>query len=813
MSYDFKSVEAKWQRSWAENPYFKTNATGSGKKYYCLDMFPYPSGSGLHVGHWKGYVFSDVYARIKLLQGYNVLHPMGWDAFGLPAENAALKEGVHPKDNTEKNIKTFKRQLAHIGAIYDWDKEVNTTDPCYYKWTQWIFLQMFKANLAYEDNLPINWCTSCKTGLANEEVVNGCCDRCGSPTEQKPIRQWVLKITEYAEKLLQGLEKLEWPEKVKLMQQNWIGKSNGLVFTAAVKDTDLTIQTFSAHFESFAADTFVVVAPDHPRLEALLEGVENKGEILAYAQKMINERKADVNPEPDGIFTGRYIIDPVSHEDLPIWVANFALAHYGTGMVKCSAHDERDFAFAKKFGIPLKPVLFPADPDHAERVRNLEECYTDMVNGILAAPAPFSGKRAGECRDAIIDYCERNGLAQRKTSYKLRDWVFSRQRYWGEPIPLIHCNTCGVVPVPEEQLPVKLPDVENYEPTGTGESPLAAIDEWVNTPCPQCQQPAKRETNTMPQWAGSCWYFLRYPNPMLTDKPFDSADMKYWMPVDLYVGGIEHAILHLLYARFYTKVLYDLGHISFDEPFAKLFNQGMVCMKSPTSGRVEKMSKSKGNVVNPDDIVQELGSDTLRMYMLFMGPPEMDTEWQDDSIKGVRSFLNRLWSFLIKPTTILPIGKNADDATKRRFHQFLKDYQERLAGYRVNTAVASVMEWLNDATAANMQLDYELTEMLLTAVSVMVPHMASELLEQVIGKKLQDCSWPTYDADLAEVHEVEIAVQVNGKLRGTVKARKGIDQATLEPLARQAAEKYLESMQVVKVIYVQDRLMSFVVKA
>ncbi len=556
----------------------------------------------------------------------------------------------------------------------------------------------------------------------------------------------------------------------------------------------------------------MVIAPEHQLLPKLLEGIENKQEILDYCQEIINKRKLDMDPEPEGIFTGRYILDPVSNTELPIWVANFAIAHYGTGIVKCSAHDERDFKFAKKYGIKLNPVLFPADKAEAERVKNLEYCYSDMADGILTAPAAFAGKRSGDCREAIIKYCEKEGLAQPKTTYKLRDWVFSRQRYWGEPIPLVHCKTCGVVPVPEDQLPIVLPEVENYQPTGTGESPLAGIDAWVNTPCPQCQGPAKRETNTMPQWAGSCWYFLRYPNPEINDKIFDQKDMQYWLPVDLYVGGIEHAILHLLYARFYVKVLYDLGHLSFDEPFNKLYNQGMVCMKSSISGRVEKMSKSKGNVVNPDDIVRELGSDTLRMYMLFMGPPEMDTEWQDDSIKGVRSFLNRLWAHLTNPAHVLGKGQVADNPTKKRFHQFLKDYQDRLAGYRVNTAVASIMEWLNDVQSNKMQLDHELLEMLLVSMSVMVPHFASELVEKLLGKQLANCTWPSYDAKLAEVNDVEIAIQVNGKLRGTIIVLKNSDQATVEVFARKQIEKYLEGVEVLKVVYVPNRLMSFVVR-
>lgn len=816
MSYEFKAIEAKWREAWKKNPYFKTRNDRSGKKYYCLDMFPYPSGSGLHVGHWKGYVLSDVYARIKLLQGYNVLHPMGWDAFGLPAENDAIKKGIQPKIGTAKNIAVFKEQLAHIGAIYDWDKELDTTDPKYYKWTQWIFLQMFKAGLAYEEETPINWCPSCLTGLANEEVVNGGCERCGTSVIPKKVRQWILRITSYAEKLLEGLDRLDWPEKVKLMQRNWIGKSEGLMFTAPVKDTNLTLQTFSAHFEAFAADTFVVIAPDHAFLPELLEGVPNKAQILDFCQKIIQkrgERGKEEEIEPEGIFTGRYIVDPIGNGDLPIWVASFAIKDYGTGIVKCSAHDERDFAFAKKYNIPLKAVLIPEnDPEKAARVLAFEECYTDMKEGILHEPTAFAGKRAGDCRQEIIEYCIAQNYAVPKVSYKLRDWVFSRQRYWGEPIPLVHCTSCGVVPVPENQLPIQLPEVEHYQPTGTGESPLAGIHEWVNTTCPSCSGPAKRETNTMPQWAGSCWYFLRYPNPNENDIFGSAEDMKYWMPVDLYVGGIEHAILHLLYARFYIKVLHDLGHLPFDEPFKQLFNQGMVCKKSETTGRVEKMSKSKGNVVNPNDIVEELGSDTLRMYMLFMGPPELDTEWQTESIRGIRSFLNRLWDFLTNPAHVLASGHKADEKSQRRFHQFLKAYQERVDQFKVNTAVAAVMEYLNDMQSEKLVFDQAMLEQFLVALSIMIPHFTSELIEQLLGKQLSECSWPSFNEELAYVNEVEIAVQVNGKLRGAIQATRGAVQADIEAAARQAIEKWLENVTVVKVIFVADRLINFVIR-
>lgn len=782
MNYDFKAVEKKWREYWQKNPYFKMKNDPKKKKFYCLDMFPYPSGSGLHVGHWKGYVLSDVQARVKFLSGYDVLHPMGWDAFGLPAENDAIKKGIHPKIGTAKNIANFKKQLAHIGAIYDWDKEVNTTDPDYYKWTQWIFLQMYKAGLAYQADRPINWCPKCLTGLANEEVAGGgACERCGTQTTQKQIRQWVLKITEYAEKLLAGLDSVQWPEKVKLMQENWIGKSIGAKVTFKAERTALhlpgekiiTLTAFTTRPDTLPGVTFVAVAPDH-ELVSQLTTEDRRAEITAYqeaAAKLSDlDRMADTQ-ERTGCFTGSYAINPLTEEEIPVYIANYVLKQYGTGIIMgVPAHDERDFDFAKRHELPIVEVKEPF---------------------VLQEGCVF---------------------AQPHVTYKLRDWVFSRQRYWGEPIPLIHCPACGVVPVPENQLPITLPEVENYQPTGTGESPLAGIDWWVNTTCPQCGGKAKRETNTMPQWAGSCWYFLRYPNPQLSDKPFDPADMKHWLPVDLYVGGIEHAILHLLYARFYVKVLYDLGHLPFHEPFTQLFNQGMVCMKSTITGRVEKMSKSKGNVVNPDDIVEEMGSDTLRMYMLFMGPPELDTEWQADSIRGVHNFLKRLWTYLTNPAHLLPDGKTAEIAVRKRFHRFLKAYQERINDFKPNTAVAALMEYLNDVEAGKMAFDRDLLENFLVAISVMVPHFASELLELLLGKQLEHCVWPTVDLDLAQVNEVEIAIQVNGKLRATLTTAKGAERDIIEKSASSLIERWLEGKSIVKVIFVPDRLINFVIK-
>jgi len=624
----------------------------------------------------------------------------------------------------------------------------------------------------------------------------------------------VLKITDYADKLLTGLDKLDWPEKVKLMQKNWIGKSKGLIFKNPVKDSDMVLETFSAHFEAFKADTFLVIAPDNPLLDELIKDVPNKKEIKEFCKRVLDER-ATKDPgeiEPKGIFTGKYTVDPVGNGNLPIWVASFAIADYGTGIVKCSVHDERDFAFAKKYNIPLKVVLVPEDPELRKQVEDLQVCYTDMVNGILLEPKEFEGKRAGDVRQDIITYCVDHNLAREKTSYRLRDWIFSRQRYWGEPIPLIHCESCGVVPVPEDQLPVELPDVENYKPTGTGKSPLAVIDEWVNTTCPTCGKPAKRETNTMPQWAGSCWYFLRYPNPNLADKAFDKKDLAYWMPVDLYIGGIEHAILHLLYARFWIKVLHDQGYLPFDEPFKHLFNQGMVLKFSEKSGHVEKMSKSKGNVVNPDDIVQKYGSDVLRMYMMFMGPPELDCEWQDTGLEGIKRFANRFWRYMTDKQTILPEGQKEDEAATRRVHIFLRNFQDRLAHFKPNTAISALMEWLNDATAKKMKLSKDSVEKILASLSVLAPHMASELLEQLLNKKLDDCTWPTYDPALTVSDTVTIVVQVNGKVRANIEVAKNTDKETIIAESQKAGAKWLEGKEVVKIIVVPNRLVNFVIK-
>ncbi|MBP7854764.1 leucine--tRNA ligase, partial [Candidatus Babeliales bacterium] len=602
-------------------------------------------------------------------------------------------------------------------------------------------------------------------------------------------------------------------------QENWIGKSTGLIFTSPVQDLDFNIQTFSAHFEACFADTFVVIAPDHPLLAKLLQGIANRSEIEAVCQQILQkriEKKYNEN-EVEGIFTGRYIIDPLGNGRLPIWVASYAMSDYGTGIVKCSAHDTRDFTFAKKYNIPLKigmvpPVKNEKDEIFKQRVLNQEICYTDMQNGILVEPAQFAGRVCFQATDDIVAYLIEKKLAEPKITYRLRDWVFSRQRYWGEPIPLIHCKQCGVVPVPENELPVLLPDVKNYEPTGTGESPLAGIDHWVNTVCPECKGQARRETNTMPQWAGSCWYFLRYPNPQYSDAAFDPETLKYWLPVDLYVGGVEHAILHLLYSRFYVQFLHDAGYLSFDEPFTHLFNQGMVCKYSEKSGAVEKMSKSKGNVVNPDEIVQVYGSDVLRMYMLFMGPPELDCEWQDSGIEGIKRFAQRLSTFLSKPETLLPVGQTQDVAATKRLNSLIYEISQRLAHFKPNTALAAFMEWLNDAIGQSMRFDHASMQSILSALSIFAPHMACELLETILKKDLKECSWPSYDASMLVADSVTYAVQVNGKLRATLHIAANADRALVESQAKQLVFKWLQDRMLIKVIFVQNRMINFVIK-
>jgi len=807
-----KDFEKKWQEKWEEGKiYAAQNDDPNRSKKYILDMFPYPSGDGLHVGHFKGYVASDIISRYYRLKGFNVLHPMGWDAFGLPAENYAIKTGIHPKITTVQNISNIKRQMQIVGLSYDWSREIDTTSPEYYKWTQWIFLKLFEHGLAYEDEVPINWCPKDKTGLANEEVVNGCCERCGTKVERKVIRQWILRITKYADRLIEDLNGLDWPEFIKEMQVNWIGKSHGLIFTAPVKDTNLTLQTFSAHFEAFTADTFVVIAPDHPFLKTLVKGTEKEQEVLDFAKKILDkrlERGFDEEKESEGIFTGRYISDPVGNGDLPIWVASFALADYGTGIVKCSVHDERDFKFAKKYGIRLKPVLLPEDRQLRKQVENLEVCYTDMINGILSEPSEFAGRKAGEVRQEIVEYVQKKGLAKPQVQYKLRDWLFSRQRYWGEPIPLVHCEKDGIVAIPESELPLKLPEVEKYEPTGTGESPLAGITEWVNTTCPKCGGPAKRETNTMPQWAGSCWYYLRFADPKNTEKLISKDIEKYWLPVDWYIGGAEHAVLHLLYSRFWHKFLFDIGAITTKEPFQKLTSVGLVLAEGG-----QKMSKSKGNVVTPETIINEYGADSLRVYESFMGPFDNTISWDPKSINGVYKFLSRVWEIImrhdgeISDKQSLPEGKVVEGGLNRLINKVGSDIENM----KFNTSVAAMMEFLN--LSFKNGLTKEQKKKFLIILAPFAPHITEELWSQ-IGRSfsVHQEKWPEVSGEFLEEEEVTIVIQVNGKVRDSFVLPKNVSEKEVLEKA-QGSEKVTKFLtgEIKKTIFVSAKILNIVI--
>ena len=806
-NYSPGEIEPKWREYWISNSLHEAKDDDPRPKYYCLDMFPYPSGSGLHVGHWRSYVLPDCWSRYKWLRGFKVLHPMGWDAFGSPAENDAIQKGIHPAVSTQRNVENFKRQLHEIGAMYDWSREINTTDPGYYKWTQWIFVKMFKAGLAYKTFMPVNWCPSCKTGIANEDVVNGRCERCGTEDAKKELNQWMLRITKYADRLLTGLEKLDWPEKVKTMQTNWIGRSEGAEVTfiaIAANGTEHPLNIFTTRPDTLFGATYMVMAPEHPLVKALTSA-EQAQAVDAYVEQVKSERDVDraARTEKTGVFTGAYAINPVNNEKIPIWIADYVLMAYGTGAIMAvPAHDERDYEFAKTFGLEIREVI-SSTPGVAEKAF--------IGEGTMINSGRFTGTPSAEGRKAIVKWLEEKGLGRATVNYKLRDWVFSRQRYWGEPIPIIHCSiNCGLVPVPEEDLPVGLPDVERYQPTGTGESPLAAIHDWVNTRCPNCGGPAKRETDTMPQWAGSSWYFLRYASPRAEDALITEKGRE-WLPVDMYVGGVEHAILHLLYARFFTMFLHDIGVVDFDEPFSRLFNQGMITYVGK-SGKAEKMSKSKGNVVNPDPLVRDFGCDSLRMYELFVGPPELDAEWSDHGIEGVYRFLKRAWHWVLMHNgrwTAAPSEK-----ILRSRHVLIKNVTERLETFRMNTIVSSFMEFVNDIASTNEPPDKETIEAFLTALAPFAPHFSEELWQRTGHKPsifLQ--KWPAWDEAYTKSEKVTVAVQINGKLRGTILVQAEAPEATVLETATKdpAITRYLDGKQIRKKIYVKNRILNLVV--
>ena len=805
--YNHREIEEKWRKEWEAHPVNVND--GKKPKYYCLDMFPYPSGNGLHVGHWRGYVISDVWSRYKMLNGgHYIIHPMGWDAFGLPAENYAIKMGVHPAKSTAQNVANIKRQINQIAALYDWDMEVNTTDPNFYKWTQWIFVQMFKNGLAYEKEMPINWCPSCKTGLANEEVVNGKCERCGADVTKKNLKQWMLRITKYADRLLEDLDKLDWPEKVKKMQTEWIGRSYGAEVDFKVDGKDDVITVYTTRPDTLHGATFMVLSPEHALAQSLATP-ENADAVAKYIAEAANKSNVDrmQSKEKTGVFTGSYAVNPLNGALVPIWLSDYVLADYGTGAIMCvPAHDDRDFEFAKKFNIPIIQVI----AKDGKEIENMTEAYTEAA-GTMINSGEWNGMESSVLKKEAPAMIEKMGFGRKTTNYKLRDWVFSRQRYWGEPIPIVHCPKCGAVPVPEDQLPLLLPDVESYQPTGTGESPLADITDWVNTTCPCCGAPAKRETNTMPQWAGSSWYFLRYVDNKNDKELVSKEKADKYLPVDMYIGGVEHAVLHLLYSRFYTKFLYDIGVIDFDEPFKKLFNQGMVCGRDKVTGAATKMSKSLGNIVSPDDIVRDYGCDALRLYELFIGPPELDSIWDDRGIDGIYRFITRFWN-LVMDNKDKGVAETKESVKLR--HKMVYDITQRLETFSLNTVISGFMEYNNKMIemAKKDGIDKETLKTAVVLLAPFAPHLGEELWRQ-LGEtdSVFHTTWPSADADAMKDDEIEIAVQINGKTKAVVKVPAEVSKEDAIIAGKEALGDKLAGT-VVKEIYVPGKIINIVVK-
>lgn len=797
--YDHKDIEKKWQDAWAESGIYKTAENSTKPKQYVLDMFPYPSGEGLHVGHPRGYIATDVYSRMKQMQGFNVLHPMGWDAFGLPAENFAIKNKIHPREAVEKNVARFKEQLSIIGPNYDWSREINTTDPGFYKWTQWIFLKMYEKGLAYESYEPINWCPGCQTGLANEDIESdGTCERCGSVVEKRPMRQWVLKITDYADRMLADLDKLpKWPEGVKEAQRNWIGRKEGVTIDHKVEGSDIVLTAFSAYPGWLYADTFLVVAPAHPIVRELVKGREEEKAVLGFVAKQGVASK-DFNKEKEGIFTGVYAMDPITKNKMPVWLANFALMDFGTGIIRCSAHDERDYDFAKKYNIEIKEVVERTDPSMPVNAHTNE--------GILKDSDIFSGKALGEnLIKEMVEHFVVQGYGKREVTYRIKDWVFSRQRYWGEPIPIIHCEKCGVVPVPEKDLPVLLPEVEHYEPAGTGESPLATIADWVNVKCPTCGDDAKRETNTMPQWAGSSWYYLRYIDPHNDQILIDPKKEKEWMPVDVYVGG-DHATRHLIYARFWHKFLFDIGAVSGEEPFPRLEFLGFILAED---GR--KMSKRWGNVINPDDMVSRFGADAFRLYISFIGPFENTVPWSTDGMVGTRRFIEKVWRIAEKVKSQDHASILQNTSIEKALHRTIKKVTEDIEAFKFNTAVSSLMIFVNELEKSEISAsDFK---KFLQILAPFAPHVTDEIWHEMgESQSIHVSEWPKYDEKYLIDDEVTIVVQVAGKVRATMTMSKDATKEEVEASARALPEivTKLEGKNIERVVVVPGRLINFV---
>ncbi|MEO2206770.1 leucine--tRNA ligase [Paenibacillus pabuli] len=802
--YQPQVMEKNWQQYWDENKTFKTGEDPGKPKFYALDMFPYPSGSGLHVGHPEGYTATDIVSRFKRMRGYNVLHPMGWDAFGLPAEQHALDTGEHPREITFRNIDNFRRQIKSLGFSYDWDREISTTDPEYYKWTQWIFIQLYKKGLAYVDEVPVNWCEALGTVLANEEVIDGKSERGGHPVVRKPMRQWVLKITEYAERLLEDLEELDWSESIKDMQRNWIGKSTGAEVVFAIEGSEEVIKVFTTRADTLFGASFAVLAPEHELVDAITTA-EQREAIKAYQEQAARKsdlERTDLAKEKTGVFTGAYAINPVNGAKLPIWIADYVLAGYGTGAVMAvPGHDGRDWEFAKQFGLDIIEVIQGGDVTQEAYAGDGPHVNSDFLNGL----------NNEEAIAKMIAWLEESGKGQGKTTYRLRDWLFSRQRYWGEPIPILHLEDGTMKTVPEDQLPLLLPDIDQIKPSGTGESPLANVTDWVNTVDPETGMKARRETNTMPQWAGSCWYYLRFIDPHNDKELISQEKQQQWLPVDLYIGGAEHAVLHLLYARFWHKVLYDLGVVSTKEPFHKLVNQGMILGTNN-----EKMSKSRGNVINPDEIVNEFGADTLRLYEMFMGPLEATKPWNANGVEGMYRFLSRVWRLFINEDTGAINDKiTVDGGTeefKRTAHKTIKKVTDDLEHLRFNTAISQLMIFINDAYKADT-LPREAMENFVQLLSPLAPHMAEELWSR-LGHEggISYVAWPEYDESMTVDAEVEIVVQVNGKIVTRATIAKDLDAQGMQDYTMELAtvKQALEGKTIRKVIAVPGKLVNIV---
>ncbi len=837
MRYDPKRIEKKWQRFWEENAVFKTPPRPGRPKFYVLDMFPYPSGQGLHVGHPKGYVASDIVARYKRMRGYDVLHPMGWDAFGLPAERQAMSEGKHPAEITRRNIDTFRRQLKMIGLSYDWDREFSTTDPDYYRWTQWIFLKLFERGLAYQAEVPVNWCPALGTVLANEEVKDGVYVETGDPVERRLMKQWMLRITAYADRLLEDLDSLDWPESVKEMQRNWIGRSEGARVVFDIQGSDAKLEVFTTRPDTLFGCTFCVLAPEHPMVMELTTP-EHRADMEEYvarsSRRLERERMAESEPRT-GVFTGSYAVCPVNGRPVPVWVADYVLPGYGTGAIfACPAHDERDWAFARRFGLPVVEVVKGGDVERGAYTGDGPHVNSEFLDGLMTE----------EAKRRMIEWLEEHGKGRAEVTYRLRDWLFSRQRYWGEPIPVLHLEDGTTVPVPEEDLPVELPHLDDITPLPDGRPPLERASDWVRTVDPRTGKPARRETNTMPQWAGSCWYYLRFIDPRNDDAPWDRGLEEAWMPVDLYVGGTEHATLHLLYARFWHKVLYDLGLVSTPEPFKKLFNQGMILARSfrdkrgryyfphevekrgerwvvrstgeEVESRIEKMSKSKRNVVTPDEVIERYGADCLRLYEMFIGPLEDDALWQTENIAGIKRFLEKVWRLLYRDEAAAPGALDEGPLPtpiERLLHKTVKKVTLDLENLRLNTAISALMVFVNEAQ--RMEKPHRrVLETLVKLLSPFAPHIAEEMW-RALGHEdtIAYEPWPTWDEDLTLEETVKVPVQINGKLRQVIEVERGTPQEDVVAKAREDPKvaSYLDGAEIKKVVYVKDKLLNFVI--